>query len=92
MVADTGGVIGIWHFFAGIDRYVEGIKEMVDVVGVEHVGIGSDQQIAPGTLQDYAGFPRLVDGMLKAGFNATEVSKMVGGNFLRLWQEASRRA
>jgi membrane dipeptidase len=91
-VAATGGVIGIWHFFAGIDRYVQGIKEMVDVVGVEHVGVGTDQQTAPGTLQDYAGFPRLVDAMLKAGFSAEEVGKMLGGNFLRVWQEASRPA
>jgi membrane dipeptidase len=90
VVAATGGVIGIWHFFRGIERYVQGIKEMVDVVGVEHVGIGTDQQTAPGTLQDYAGFPRLVDEMLKTGFSAVEVSKMLGGNFLRLWQEASR--
>jgi len=56
------------------------------------VGIGTDQQTAPGTLQDYAGFPRLVDEMLEAGFNAEEVAKMLGGNFLRLWQETSRPA
>jgi len=92
MVAATGGVIGIWHFFAGIERYVQGIKEMVDVVGVEHVGIGSDQQTVPGTLQDYAGFPRLVDEMLKSGFNATEVNQMLGGNFLRLWQDVLKGA
>ena len=92
VVAATGGVIGIWHFFPGIERYVQGIKEMVDVVGVEHVGVGTDQQTAPGTLQDYAGFPRLVDEMLRTGFSAMEVSKMLGGNFLRLWQEASRPA
>ncbi|HTP72786.1 MAG TPA: membrane dipeptidase [Burkholderiaceae bacterium] len=90
MVAATGGVIGIWHFFAGVDRYVQGIKEMVDVVGVDHVGVGSDQQTAPGTLQDYAGFPRLVDEMLKAGFSAEDVGKMLGGNFMRLWQQASQ--
>ena len=90
MVAATGGVIGIWHFFQGMTRYVQGIKEMVDVVGVEHVGVGTDQQVSPGTLQDYAGFPRLVDEMLKSGFSAEDVSKMLGGNFLRLWHEASR--
>jgi len=92
MVAATGGVIGIWHFFPGIARYVQGIREMVDVVGVEHVGVGTDQQTAPGTLQDYAAFPRLVDEMLKSGFSTEEVGKMLGGNFLRLWQEASRPA
>lgn len=92
MVAATGGVIGIWHFFPGIASYVQGIREMVDVVGVEHVGLGTDQQTAPGTLQNYAAFPRLVDEMLKSGFSADEVGKMLGGNFLRLWQEASRPA
>jgi membrane dipeptidase len=92
MVAATGGVIGIWHFFPGIAPYVRGIREMVDVVGVEHVGVGTDQQTAPGTLQDYAAFPRLVDEMLKSGFSAEEVGRMLGGNFLRLWQEASRPA
>jgi membrane dipeptidase len=92
MVAATGGVIGIWHFFPGVARYVQGIKDMVDVAGVELVGVGTDQQTAPGTLQDYAAFPRLVDEMLKSGFSAEEVGKMLGGNFLRLWHEASRLA
>jgi len=30
-IAETGGSIGIWHFFPSLDRYVEGLKEMVDV-------------------------------------------------------------
>jgi membrane dipeptidase len=34
--------IGIWHLLPGIERYVQGIKEMVDVIGVHHVGVGSD--------------------------------------------------
>jgi membrane dipeptidase len=44
-IARTGGSVGIWHFFANLDKYVEGIKEMVDVVGVDHVSIGTDQQV-----------------------------------------------
>ena len=39
-VADTGGSIGIWHFFATPELYVKGLKEMVEVVGVDHVSIG----------------------------------------------------
>ena len=56
------------------------------------MGVDTDQQTAPGTLQDYAAFPRLVDEMLKSGFSAEEAGKMLGGNFLRLWQEAVRPA
>ena len=32
-LADTGGSIGIWHFFATPELYVDGLKEMADVVG-----------------------------------------------------------
>lgn len=89
MVAETGGVVGLWHFFPGIERYVEGIKEMVDVVGVDHVGIGTDQQANPGALQDYAEYGALAEAMLKAGFNAEETGKILGGNFLRIFGAAT---
>jgi microsomal dipeptidase-like Zn-dependent dipeptidase len=46
-IAETDGAIGIWHFFPSLEKYVDGLKEMVDVVGVEHVCIGTDQQVAP---------------------------------------------
>jgi len=46
-IAETGGSIGIWHFFPSLDKYVDGLKEMAEVVGVDHVSIGTDQQVAP---------------------------------------------
>ena len=49
VIAETGGAVGIWHFFPSLDKYVEGLKEMVDVVGVDHVCIGTDQQVARST-------------------------------------------
>jgi membrane dipeptidase len=52
-IAETGGSIGVWHFFPSLDKYVEGLKEMVDVVGVDHVSIGTDQHVTPGTVPDY---------------------------------------
>ena len=61
VVAATGGAIGIWHFFPNLEKYVDGLKEMVDVVGVDHVCIGTDQQVAPGSLQDYSQWVHLVE-------------------------------
>jgi membrane dipeptidase len=84
-VAEAGGLIGVWHFFRDMERYVQGIREMVEVVGVDAVGIGTDQQTAPGILQDYANFGVLADGLLKGGFNAEEAGKILGGNFVRLF-------
>jgi len=86
MIAETGGSIGIWHFFPNLDKYVEGLKEMADVVGVEHVSIGTDQQVAPGSVQSYAEWGRLVDAMLRGGFAPEEAGKIVGGNYVRIFR------
>src|ERR1700730_11377966 len=36
-IAETGGSIGIWHFFPSLDKYIDGLKEMAEIVGVDHV-------------------------------------------------------
>ena len=92
MVADTGGVVGLWHFFPSVARYVEGIKEMADIVGVDHTGVGTDQQVSPGAIQDYANYGSLADAMLKGGFNAEETAKILGGNFVRIFGQATGAA
>ena len=84
-VAETGGSIGVWHFFSSLDKYAEGLKEMADVVGPEHVSIGTDQQTAPGSLQDYAQLTRLVEAMLRGGFTPADTGKVIGGNYLRIF-------
>jgi membrane dipeptidase len=87
-IAETGGSIGVWHFFPSLDKYVEGLKEIVDIVGVDHVSIGTDQQVAPGSLQDYAHWVELVAGMLRGGFTPEEAGKIAGGNYMRVFDAA----
>jgi len=87
-IAETGGSIGIWHFFASHDKYVEGLKEMADVVGADHVSIGTDQQVNPGSVQDYAQWVELVAAMLRGGFTPEEARKIAGGNYLRIFRAA----
>ena len=87
-IAETGGSIGIWHFFPSLDRYVDGIKEMAEIVGVDHVSIGTDQQVAPGSVQDYAKWVELVAAMLRGGFTPEEAGKIAGGNYLRIFRAA----
>jgi membrane dipeptidase len=41
-IAETGGSIGVWHFFPSLDKYVEGLKELIDIVGVDRGSIGTD--------------------------------------------------
>jgi membrane dipeptidase len=87
-IAETGGSIGIWHFFPSLEKYVEGFKEMADVVGVEHVCIGTDQQVRPGALQDYAQWVELVAAMLRGGFTPEEAGMIAGGNYMRVFRAA----
>ena len=87
-IAETGGAIGIWHFFPSLEKYVDGLKEMVDVVGTDHVCIGTDQQVAPGTLQDYSQWVQLVGAMLRGGFSPEEAGKIAGGNYMRIFRAA----
>jgi len=89
VVAATGGAIGIWHFFPSLERYVDGLKEMVEVVGVDHVCVGSDQQAAAGALQDYGNFGRVVDLLLQKGFTAAEAGKLAGENFVRIFAKSA---
>lgn len=58
---------------------------MADVVGADHVSIGTDQQVAAGSLPDYADFARLVGAMLSGGFTPADTGKVIGGNYLRIF-------
>ena len=51
MIADHGGAIGVWTHLADTPReYAQNIRALVDVVGVEHVCIGTDTKLTqPGS-------------------------------------------
>jgi membrane dipeptidase len=87
-IAETGGSIGIWHFFPSLDRYVDGLKEMADIVGVDHVSIGTDQFDARGCVEDYTRWVHLIAAMLHGGFTSEETGKIAGGNYLRIFRAA----
>ena len=87
-IAETGGSVGIWHFFPSLDKYVDGLKEMAEIVGVDHVSIGTDQQVAPGRVQDYTQWVQLVAAMLRGGFTPEEAGKIAGGNYMRIFRAA----
>jgi membrane dipeptidase len=85
-IADTGGSIGIWHFFPSLEKYVEGLKEMAEIVGVDHVSIGTDQHVSPGGLPDYTQWVHLVAAMLRGGFTPEEAGKIAGDNYMGIFR------
>lgn len=87
-IAETGGSVGVWHFFPSLGKYVDGLKEMADIVGVDHVSIGTDQFDARGCVADYTRWVHLVAAMLRGGFTADETAKIAGSNYLRIFRAA----
>ncbi|CAJ0852234.1 hypothetical protein R20233_00018 [Ralstonia sp. LMG 32965] len=90
-VADTGGVIGVWPNaadFPNLDAMALGVKRMADVVGVAHVGLGTDMLgfIRPPVFTGYAQLPALATALLKAGFTSVEVGQILGGNYRRVFE------
>ena len=87
-IAETGGAIGIWHFFPSLQKYVDGLKEMAELVGVDHVCVGTDQFDSRGCVEDYTRWVHLVAAMLRGGFTAGEAGQIAGGNYMRVFQAA----
>jgi membrane dipeptidase len=87
-IAETGGSVGIWHFFPSLDRYVDGLKEMAEMIGTDHVSIGTDQFDSRGCLENYTRWVHLLDAMLRGGFTAEEAGQIAGGNYMRIFRAA----
>ena len=61
----------------------------VELVGIDHVGIGSDfdgvDGELPPELKTVADFPHLVAGLQARGYREAGIRKLLGGNLLRAW-------
>ena len=87
LIADTGGLIGAWPsgFNKNFDEYVDNIKRLIDVVGIDHVGIGTDMDanFKP-VLSKYSEFPKLAEALQAKGLSKAETGKIMGENAKRV--------
>jgi membrane dipeptidase len=75
--------------------YVDHLVHLVEVAGEEHVGIGTDFDGITDTLEGFADvsrFPALVEALLDRGLSRAALGLILGENFLRLLEDAERRA
>ena len=76
-----------------VSRIVDHIDHIVKLVGVDHVGIGSDfdgVQITTADLATVADLPNLTRELLRRGYSESDVSKILGGNMLRVMDAHAR--
>lgn len=87
LIAQTGGLIGAWPsgFSKDFDDFVENTLRLIDVVGVDHVGIGTDMDanFQP-VINDYFGVEKWLQALSEKGLSQAEVEKIAGGNAKRL--------
>ncbi|ARU25658.1 hypothetical protein RSSE_p1475 (plasmid) [Ralstonia solanacearum] len=66
----------------------EGIKRLADVVGIAHIGLGTDMLdfIRPPIFGSYARLPALADALLKPNFTRAEVGQVLDDNYRRVFE------
>ena len=131
LLAERGGVVGVTCITSflrtgsdsDVEDYVDAIDDMVERIGIDHVGIGTDytqdqpesfwryinaQQgtsfplkailgRTPTTMADQTYYPKgletpdklpsLADALMSRGYTSADMTKILGGNFLRLFGE-----
>jgi len=91
-IAANGGLVGIGFWDVAIcgtdaDAIARAIRYTADLIGIDHVALGSDYD---GTVEvpfDASGMVLLTEALMKAGFGAEEIGKVMGGNQMRFLLE-----
>jgi len=82
--------------YSTLDEVLDHIDHVVALVGIEHVGIGSDYDgvgdSLPIGLKDVASFPNLVQGLLDRNYSRADIEKILSGNLLRVWAQVEAYA
>jgi membrane dipeptidase len=75
-------------------RVVDHIDYIVKLVGIDHVGVGSDfdgVQAVPTDLATVSDLPNLTKELVRRGYSETDINKILGGNILRVMEEVEKK-
>jgi membrane dipeptidase len=96
-LAENGGVMGVVFAPGFVDQehatlegVLDHIDHIVDLVGPDHVGLGSDFDgitSTPEGLEDVSCLPSLTAGLIERGYTERNIEKILGENYLRVFEE-----
>ena len=128
LLAEKGGVVGATPFAvflpkgfdSTVEDFVDAIDDMVDLIGIEHVAIGTDSthdqplefwhyigsqqgtklpstfsdgslpytelSFQPKGIESPAEFPNLAEALANRGYSAEEITRLLGGNWMNLFE------
>lgn len=78
-----------------ISELADHIDHVVKLVGIDHVGLGSDYDGVsdlPAGMEDVSGFPNLLEELLRRGYTEDDLRKICGENLLRVWSAVENAA
>jgi membrane dipeptidase len=75
---------------ATVEDVADHIDRIRELVGIDHVGFGSDYEgvgpTLPSQLEDVSRYPNLLRVLLDRGYSEAELEQICSGNLLRVWQ------
>ncbi len=91
-VAKTGGIIGIGYWDGAIcdtspKSVAKAMKHVRDLVGIQHVALGSDYDGATTVRFDTSKLVQVTQALLDEGFTPDEIRAVMGGNAIRVLRE-----
>ena len=88
-VAATGGLVGIGYWDAAVcdtspASIAKAMKHVRDLVGIDHVALGSDYDGATTVRFDTSKLVQVTQALIDAGFSDDEIRAAMGGNAIRV--------
>lgn len=71
------------------------IEHVIDVAGIDHVGLGSDFDGVPSLprqLDDVSSYPVITQGLLDRGYSESDIRKVLGENVMRVFREVESKS
>lgn len=77
--------------YASLDDISANFRHIIELVGVDHVGVGSDfdgvGDSLPVGMKDVSDYPALIEEFLKLEYSTQDIKAIMGGNLMRVWQQ-----
>ena len=73
-----------------MDEWVGVVDRAIQMVGEDHVSLGSDFDggpTPPRDIHDVRDLPMITDAMLRRGYSEERIRKFLGGNLLRVFRQ-----
>jgi membrane dipeptidase len=90
-IAATGGLVGIIAWSQpDLAALLDDIETIIDLVGPDHVGLGSDffgLEAAPKGFAGMHELPNVTRGLVERGHSNEVIGKILGGNYLRVFEQ-----